>query len=104
MAADNQQATVMNLLVAHENMDDQIAYNIVKTMFDQRDELIRVHKEAENFKLENQKTRGVADSVASRRAQVLQGEGRQAQLKWMPRRKPRSGLFRKARIAGAFSL
>jgi hypothetical protein len=56
MAADNRQATVMNLLVAHENMDEKTAYNIVKAVFDHRDELIRVHKEAENFKLENQKT------------------------------------------------
>jgi TRAP transporter TAXI family solute receptor len=55
MDADNRQSTVMNLLVAHENMDDKTAYNIVKAVFDHRDELIRVHKEAENFKLENQK-------------------------------------------------
>jgi uncharacterized protein len=56
MAADNPQATVMNILVAHEKMDDKTAYAIVKTIFDKRDELIRAHKEAENFKLENQKT------------------------------------------------
>ena len=56
MEADNKQATVMNLLVANQNMDEKTAYNIVKTVFDHRDELIRVHKEAENFKLENQKT------------------------------------------------
>ena len=55
MERDNEQATVMNLLVAHEKMDDKTAYNIVKTIFDKRDELIRVHKEAENIKLENQK-------------------------------------------------
>jgi TRAP transporter TAXI family solute receptor len=55
MERDNDQATVMNLLVAHEKMDDKTAYNIVKTIFDKRDELIRVHKEAENIKLENQK-------------------------------------------------
>jgi hypothetical protein len=55
MERDNAQATVMNLLVAHEKMDDKTAYNIVKTIFDKRDELIRVHKEAENIKLENQK-------------------------------------------------
>jgi TRAP-type uncharacterized transport system substrate-binding protein len=46
----------MNLLVAHQNLDDKTAYNIVKTIFDKRDDLIRSHKEAENFKLENQKT------------------------------------------------
>ena len=56
MDADNKQATVMNLLVAHQNMDEKTAYNIVKAVFEHRDELIRVHKEAENFKLENQKT------------------------------------------------
>ena len=55
MDADNKQATVMNLLVANQNMDDKTAYNIVKTVFDKRQELIAVHKEAENFKLENQK-------------------------------------------------
>ena len=55
MERDNAQATVMNLLVAHEKMDDKTAYNIVKTIFDKRDELIRVHKEAEDIKLENQK-------------------------------------------------
>ena len=55
MEADNHQGTVMNLLVAHENMDDKTAYNIVKTIFEKRDDLIAVHKEAANFKLENQK-------------------------------------------------
>lgn len=56
MTVDNQQATVMNILVAHEKMDDKTAYTIVKTLFDKRDDLIRAHKEAENIKLENQKT------------------------------------------------
>ena len=55
MEADNKQATVMNILVANESMDDKTAYNIVKTIFDKRDDLIAVHKEAANFKLENQK-------------------------------------------------
>jgi TRAP transporter TAXI family solute receptor len=55
MDADNKQATVMNILVAHESMDDKTAYNIVKAIFDKRDDLIAVHKEAENIKLENQK-------------------------------------------------
>ena len=46
MDADNQQATVMNILVAHESMDDKTAYNIVKTIFEQRDDIVAVHKEA----------------------------------------------------------
>ena len=56
MDSDNKQATVMNILVAHESMDDKTAYNIVKTIFDRRDDLIAVHKESANIKLENQKT------------------------------------------------
>ena len=56
MDTDNKQATVMNLLVAHKDMDDKTAYNIVKAVFEHVDELIRVHKEAANFKIENQKS------------------------------------------------
>jgi TRAP-type uncharacterized transport system substrate-binding protein len=36
-------------------MDDKTAYNIVKAIFDHRDDIIAVHKEAANFKLESQK-------------------------------------------------
>ena len=56
MDSDNKIATVNNLLVAHENMDEKTAYNIVKTFFDKRDELIRAHKEAENITMANQKS------------------------------------------------
>jgi TRAP transporter TAXI family solute receptor len=55
MEADNKQATVMNILVSHDNLDEKTAYNIVKTVFEKKDELVAVHKEAINFKLENQK-------------------------------------------------
>ena len=39
----------------NEKLSDQAAYNIVKTVFDHKPELVAVHKEAENFKLESQK-------------------------------------------------
>ena len=55
MDSDNKIATVWNILVAHEKLSDQAAYNIVKTIFDKRSDLIAVHKEAENFKIEFQK-------------------------------------------------
>ncbi len=55
MDADNKQATVMNILVASEKMDEKTAYNIVKTIFESRDDLIAVHKDTAEFKLENQK-------------------------------------------------
>ena len=45
----NHVATVQNLIVAHADMPNEVAYNIVKTIFDKRDELILVHKEAQNF-------------------------------------------------------
>ena len=55
MTEDNKQASVMNILVANASMSDQTAYNVTKALFENRDELIAVHKEAKNFKLENQK-------------------------------------------------
>jgi hypothetical protein len=56
METDNRNATVWNLLVAHESLSEAAAYSIVKTIFEKRDDLIAVHKEAENFKLELQKS------------------------------------------------
>lgn len=61
MDADNRQASVMNLLVAHRDLDEQTAFRIVQTIFDKREDLIRAHKEAENIVLENQ--RGEASPV-----------------------------------------
>jgi uncharacterized protein len=55
MTKDNPQATVTNLLAVHEKMDEKTAYNIVKAVFEHREDLVRVHKEAQNIKLENQK-------------------------------------------------
>jgi TRAP transporter TAXI family solute receptor len=55
MDTDNHQATVMNILVTSAAMDDKTAYNIVKTIFDRKADMVAVHKEAENFRLENQK-------------------------------------------------
>ena len=50
----NQCATVWNVLVASAKLPDQVAYNIVKTMFEKKEEMVRVHKEAENFDLKQQ--------------------------------------------------
>jgi hypothetical protein len=55
MEADNQAATVTNLLVAHQSMDDKTAYTIIKTLWEHRVDLVRVHAEAVNIKEENQK-------------------------------------------------
>lgn len=55
MDADNKIATVWNILVSNQNLSDKTAYDIVKTIFDHKTDLIAVHKESENFLLENQK-------------------------------------------------
>jgi len=55
MEADNQAATVTNLLAVHQNMDDKTAYAITKALFENIVDLVRVHAEAVNIKLENQK-------------------------------------------------
>jgi len=51
---DNPIAVVQNILVANAKMSDKVAYDIVKTFIERRDELVAVHAEAESIKLENQ--------------------------------------------------
>jgi TRAP transporter TAXI family solute receptor len=51
---DNKIAVVWNILVANEKMSDEEAYTIVKTIFDKKPELVAVHREADNFILDNQ--------------------------------------------------
>jgi TRAP transporter TAXI family solute receptor len=51
---DNQVIAVWNILVTNEKMSDKMAYDIVKTLFDNKPELIAVHKEAQNIDLKRQ--------------------------------------------------
>jgi TRAP transporter TAXI family solute receptor len=52
--ADNKISVVQNILIANAKMSDKMAYDIVKTLMEKNPELVAVHKEAANFKLENQ--------------------------------------------------
>jgi len=45
---------VWNLLVVPENSDEKLVYEIVKTLFEKKDELVRVHKDAAFLDLANQ--------------------------------------------------
>jgi TRAP transporter TAXI family solute receptor len=45
---------VWNLLVVPEKADEKLVYEIVKTMFEKKDELVRVHKDAAFLDLANQ--------------------------------------------------
>jgi TRAP transporter TAXI family solute receptor len=47
--AANQIASVWNILVSNQSMSDKMAYEIVKTVFDKKAELVQVHAEAKNF-------------------------------------------------------
>jgi len=46
--------SVWNLLAVNEKMDEKLAYEITKTIFEKKPELVAVHKEAQNIALENQ--------------------------------------------------
>ena len=46
--------TIWNILVTGADTPDDVAYNIVKTMFDRKEDMVRVHKESENFDLKYQ--------------------------------------------------
>jgi TRAP transporter TAXI family solute receptor len=53
---DNHMTSVWNIMVVNAKMPDQLAYDIVKTMFDNKAEWVAVHREANELKLENQST------------------------------------------------
>jgi TRAP transporter TAXI family solute receptor len=57
--AANQIVAVWNVLVVDAKMSDEMAYNIVKTVFERKEELVRVHKEAQNIDYKYQ-TNGAA--------------------------------------------
>jgi TRAP transporter TAXI family solute receptor len=44
---DNKISTVWNILVTNSKMPDDLAYSIVKTIFDKKADLVAVHREAE---------------------------------------------------------
>jgi TRAP transporter TAXI family solute receptor len=47
---------VWNLLVVPENTDEKLVYEITKTLFEKKDELVKVHKDAAFLDLGNQMT------------------------------------------------
>jgi uncharacterized protein len=47
---------VWNLLVVPENADENLVYQITKTLFEKKDELVKVHKDASFLSLETQMT------------------------------------------------
>ena len=50
--------TVWNILVVNEKADEKVVYDIVKTMFEKKAEIVAVHKDASYLSLDNQLTGG----------------------------------------------
>ncbi|RTL66076.1 MAG: TAXI family TRAP transporter solute-binding subunit [Hyphomicrobiales bacterium] len=53
---DNQVAAVWNILAARDDFPEDMAYKLTKLMLEKREDLGKVHKEALNIKVENQKS------------------------------------------------
>jgi TRAP transporter TAXI family solute receptor len=53
---DTTNLDVWNLLVVPEKADEKLVYEITKTLFEKKDELVRVHKDAGFLELANQAT------------------------------------------------
>jgi uncharacterized protein len=51
---ENQTASVWGVLYVHEKMSDQVAYDIVRTLFERQQDIVLAHKEAANMTLANQ--------------------------------------------------
>ena len=51
---DNRISIVQNILVANASLPEKVAYDVVRTFIEKRDELIAVHGEARSITLENQ--------------------------------------------------
>jgi len=50
----NAEVDVWNILVSSDKMSDQMAYSIVKTLFEKKPELVAVHGEAKHIELKSQ--------------------------------------------------
>ncbi len=49
-----QVADVWNLLIAHEKMDEKLAHDVARTLFERKAELVAIHQEAANLELSTQ--------------------------------------------------
>jgi TRAP transporter TAXI family solute receptor len=53
---DNKVAAVWNIMAVREDFPEDLAYKLTKIMLEKREDLGKVHKEALNIKVENQKS------------------------------------------------
>ena len=62
----NTDVDVWNILVVSDKMSDDMAYSIVKTLFEKKAELVAVHQEAKNIDLKNQPSARRSRSIRAR--------------------------------------
>jgi uncharacterized protein len=55
---DSENIAVWNILVVNEKADEKVVYDIVKTMFEKKAEIVAVHKDASALSLDTQLTGG----------------------------------------------
>ena len=97
----NAEVDVWNILVTSDKMSDEMAYTIVKTLFEKKAELVAVHKEAQNIELKNQPI-GSPIPFHPGAKQVLRRAGRQGQLTVMAARAAEArAMFAGAQHGGA---
>ena len=53
---DNKVAATWNIMAVRDDCPEDLAYNLTKIMLEKREDLGKVHKEALNIKVENQKS------------------------------------------------
>ena len=96
MDADNKQATVMNILVAHEKHGRQDRLQHRQDHLRQARRPDRGAQGSRELQAREPEGRRLADPVPSGRGEVLRREGRQAQLSCTSRTPPAGGVFRLA--------
>ena len=84
---------VWNILVTSDKMSDKMAYDIVKTLWEKKPELVAVHKEAREHRPQVSEDR-LAAAVPPRRQEVFRGAGREVLMAAAMRRSQRVSVPR----------
>ena len=89
---DNAIAVVQNILIANAKMADKVAYDIVKTFIERRDELVAVHARGRKHHARQSIPEELTDPVASRRGEIFLGKGPQDVTRRVRDARPRHDL------------
>ena len=71
------------MLICHEKMENDLAYQIVKVLLEKQPDLVAVHKEAAHFTLQSAAV-GLVHSLSSGGREILPGKGNQDEIRRPP--------------------